>query len=148
MNYLKKSCKYLIYLLPLALLLSCASWNPRMGMTVKDFDRMCGMSFNGSSVIESAKGATEVRSCRAKEGTLYTFTNGNLVSIERGATTRTFSPTVTYSTNPFETDSSSSVRKINRDLLIQNQQRNFEKIEQDSLIRRQELQNWKPGQSK
>jgi len=140
--------KIVIYALGLTLFLGCASWNPRMGMTVKDFDRMCAMSFNGASVIESAKGSTEVRSCAAKEDTLYTFLYGNLVSVERGKTTRTFSPAVTYSKNPFETDSSSSVRKINRDLLIQNEQRNFEKIEQDSLIRRQELQNWKPGQSK
>lgn len=140
--------KSLLLLLAPIILSGCASWNPRMGMTVKDFDRMCAMSFNGASVIESAKGSTEVRSCAAREGTLYTFLYGNLVSVERGKTTRTFSPTVTYSTNPFERDSSSSVRKINRDLLIQNEQRNFEKIEQDSLIRRQELQNWKPGQSK
>lgn len=134
----------LMLLLPL--FVGCAAWSPKMGMSAKEFDSMCARSFNGSSVIESAKGSTEIRSCRAKEGTLYTFLNGSLISIERGATTNTFTPTVTYSNILLENDSSSAVRKINRDLLIQNEQRNFNKIESESTIRRQELQNWKPGQ--
>lgn len=146
--YFTRRCRYLIYLFPLVLVLGCASWSPRMGMTAKDFDYMCAMSFHGSSVIESAKGSTEIRSCRAKEGTLYTFFNGSLISVDRGNTTNSFKPTVTFNNSILDNDSNSAVRKINRDLLIQNEQRNFERIERESATRRQELQNWKPGQTR
>ena len=114
-------------------------------MTSTQFDSMCARSFNGASIVVSAKNNSEVRRCRYMEGTLYTFENNRLVSIDRDMTPKAFSPSVVY-VGGYDSDNSSTIRQLKRDQLIQDEKRRFDQMERENDARRKELQNWKPGQ--
>lgn len=128
------------------MLAGCSSWNPKLGMTSTQFDSMCARSFNGASVVVGARGDTETRRCKYMEGTLYTFVNGSLTSADKEAVDKNFSPSIIYSGSVYDGENSSAVRNLQRDSLIQDEKRRFDKLEQENAIRTKELQNWKPGQ--
>lgn len=115
-----------------------------MGMTSAQFDSMCAMSFNGSSIVIGAKNNTEVRRCRNMEETAYTFENNRLVSIDRIPVSKTFTPSVYV--NSYGSDNDSAVRQLKTDRLIQDEKRRFDQMERENDARRKDLQNWKPGQ--
>jgi hypothetical protein len=123
----------------------CASWNPKIGMTSAQFDNMCGLSFNGSSSVISAKNNIEVKRCEFVRGTIYKFENNRLVSIDRDSSPTSFSPVVIYS-DSYDSDNSAAIRKLKRDALIQDEKRRFDKLEQENSIRTKEIMNSKSGQ--
>lgn len=115
-----------------------------MGMTIPQFDSMCARSFNGSSVVISAKNNIEVRRCKYMEETAYTFENNRLVSVDRIAVSKNFTPSVYV--NSYGSDNDSAIRQLKTDRLIQDERRRFDQLERENDARRKDLQNWKPGQ--
>ena len=77
----------------LALITSCTVFNPKMGMSIDQFDSMCALSFNGKSIIISANNTYEIRRCRNMEDKDYVFEYSRLVSIEKVAIDKSASTT-------------------------------------------------------
>lgn len=115
-----------------------------MGMSTSEFDSMCARSFNGSSIVISAKNNIEVRRCRYMEETTYTFENNRLISVDRIVVSKTFTPSVYV--NSYGSGNDSEIRQLKTDRLIQDEKRRFDQMERENDARRKDLQNWKPGQ--
>lgn len=139
--------KLLFYSIFISTLLSgCVSWNPKLGMSSSQFDSMCAKSFNGSSVIVSSKNTIEIRRCKYLEGTLYTFENNVLLSIDRDNQPNSFKPSVVYIDSGDNYRTKSAIRELESNARINEEQRQFDKRALENEIRLKELREWKPGQ--
>jgi hypothetical protein len=67
------------FLLALVLLIAgCASYAPTRGMTTKEFDRMCRLSFNGASEVVNWDSSGQYRRCESKSDFVWLFVDDRL----------------------------------------------------------------------